>query len=97
MSTPRSTKNEYRIRDWIINTQKSTIPSMQQSDALSTELGIPIPEMTFLDSRVELEDPARKFKLSFNTRDALRGVSKVNELRVSYADHWTSSRWVGEL
>ncbi|TIA84569.1 hypothetical protein E3P98_00167 [Wallemia ichthyophaga] len=89
---PNPTQQSYRIRNWEIKTQKSTIPSMPESDALAAELGIPIPEMTFLSSGVEVLDTDSGFKLSFNARDALRGVSKQNELRVSYADHWRSSR-----
>ncbi|TIB94908.1 TIP41-domain-containing protein [Wallemia mellicola] len=89
-------KSEYKLNNWVINTQKSTIPSMKETEefclySLSEELGIPPPEMTFLDSFVELRDNDSDFKISFNTRDALRGVSKKNELRVSYADHWANS------
>ena len=59
--------------------------------SLNSELGLPAPEMTFIKSLIKVY--SNKFELIFNAKDALKLVNKRNNnLKVSYADHWSRSR-----
>ena len=79
---------------WYITTRKLPILKAGPIDALSDEIGIPIPEMIFGDNFVSLTHLPTGWTLWFNARDALDRVSKTEEgmLQVAVADAWKKVR-----
>jgi type 2A phosphatase activator TIP41 len=79
---------------WTLTSRKLPILKAGPIDALSSDLGIPIPEMIFGDNYVSLSHNASDFELSFNARDALDRVSKTEEgmLQVAVAEEWKKER-----
>lgn len=79
---------------WNITTRKLPILKAEPIEALSTDLGIPIPEMIFGDNYVSLTHVNSGWELTFNARDALDRVSKTAEgmLQVAVAEEWKRER-----
>ncbi len=79
---------------WRITTRKLPILKAEPIDALSHEIGIPIPEMIFGDNYATVEHVPSGWSLSFNSRDALDRVSKTEEgmLQVAVAEDWKKDR-----
>lgn len=77
-----------------ISTTKLPISKAGPIDAMTTRLGIPVPEMIFGDNLVRLLHAPSGWALSFNAYDALDAVGKTaeNMLQVAYAAEWASSR-----
>lgn len=89
------------IYDWVITARTNPISNAGELDALQTALqGMPLPEMTFGNNKLELEHKGSGWKYTFDTVEALRGV-KNGELtdgdggvKVGYAEAWLKSRCV---
>jgi type 2A phosphatase activator TIP41 len=79
---------------WRITTRKQPILKAEPIDQLSSELGIPIPEMIFGDNYVAITHVKSGWTLEFNARDALDRVSKTEEgmLQVAVAEEWKKER-----
>lgn len=79
---------------WCITTRKQPILKADPIEALSTDLGIPIPEMIFGDNLVSITHLPTQWNLCFNARDALDRVSKTEEgmLQVAVAEEWKKDR-----
>ncbi|EMC93147.1 hypothetical protein BAUCODRAFT_158903 [Baudoinia panamericana UAMH 10762] len=79
---------------WNVTTRKQPILKAEPIEALSNELGIPIPEMIFGDNIVSLTHIKTGWSLEFNARDALDKVSKTEEgmLQVAVAEQWKKER-----
>lgn len=77
-----------------ISSRKLPISKAGPIDALSSRLGIPVPEMIFGDNLVAVSHPASGWALAFTAEDALDAVDKTGEkmLQVAYAGEWSSSR-----
>lgn len=79
---------------WRLTTRKLPILKADPIEALSNDIGIPIPEMIFGDNYVSLSHESSGYTLQFNARDALDLVSKTEKgmLQVAVADQWKESR-----
>lgn len=79
---------------WRISSAKRPILKAEPIEALSKQIGIPIPEMIFGDNHVSIEHVPSGFKLSFVAADALDRVGKTAEgmLQVAIADAWKKDR-----
>ncbi|KAH9824481.1 TIP41-like protein [Teratosphaeria destructans] len=79
---------------WRISTRKQPILKAEPIEALSNDLGIPIPEMIFGDNYVAIEDVETGWTIEFNAKDALDRVSKTEEgmLQVAVAEEWKKER-----
>ncbi|KXT15063.1 hypothetical protein AC579_1500 [Pseudocercospora musae] len=79
---------------WRISTRKQPILKADAIEALSNDIGIPIPEMIFGDNLVSISHVQSGWTLSFNARDALDRVSKTQEgmLQVAVAEEWKKER-----
>lgn len=87
-----------KINGWEITATTAPIASAQDADALQTQLGIPLPEMTFVHNVLTVQHPASGWRYVFSTDRALEGV-RNGELqdgdggvKVGYADAWLKSR-----
>jgi len=90
------------IADWTIAASTNPISNAQGCDALSSELGFPIPEMTFGKNFLSLFHQPSGKAYAFTTAEALKQV-KNGELgegdggvKVGYADKWMESRHVSD-
>jgi len=81
-------------KHWRITTRKLPILKAAPIEALSSSLGIPIPEMIFGDNHVAITHIPSSWTLAFNARDALDRVSKTEEgmLQVAVAEEWKKER-----
>lgn len=79
---------------WRITTRKLPILKADPIEALSKDVGIPIPEMIFGDNFAQIEHIPSGWTLNFNVRDALDRVSKTEEgmLQVAVAEEWKKER-----
>lgn len=79
---------------WRITTRKLPILKADPIDALSNDIGIPIPEMIFGDNFVSVTHVPSQWTLDFNARDALDRVSKTEQgmLQVAVAEEWKKER-----
>lgn len=79
---------------WRITTRKEPILKAEPIEALSNDIGIPIPEMIFGDNYVAVTHLPTQWTLDFNARDALDRVSKNEEgmLQVAVAEEWKKDR-----
>jgi type 2A phosphatase activator TIP41 len=79
---------------WKITTRKQPILKAEPIEALSNDIGIPIPEMIFGDNLVALEHVKSGWNIAFHSRDALDRVSKTEEgmLQVAVAEEWKKER-----
>ena len=74
---------------WKITTRKQPILKAEPIEALSKQIGIPIPEMIFGDNFVSVTHVPTKWSICFNAQDALDRVSKTEQgmLQVAVAEH----------
>ncbi|KAF2774435.1 TIP41-domain-containing protein [Teratosphaeria nubilosa] len=81
-------------KSWRISTRKQPILKAEPIEALSNDLGIPIPEMIFGDNHVAIEDVKTGWTIELNAKDALDRVSKTEEgmLQVAVAEEWKKER-----
>ena len=79
---------------WKVTTRKLPILKAEPIEALSNEIGIPIPEMIFGDNFVSITHINTGWTVDFNARDALDRVSKTEEgmLQVAVAEEWKRER-----
>lgn len=79
---------------WRITTRKLPILKADPIEALSNDIGIPIPEMIFGDNFVSITHIPTDWTTQFNARDALDRVSKTEEgmLQVAVAEEWKKER-----
>lgn len=79
---------------WRITTRKLPILKADPIEALSKDVGIPIPEMIFGDNFAQITHIPSGWTLNFNVRDALDRVSKTEEgmLQVAVAEEWKKER-----
>ncbi|KAF2159349.1 hypothetical protein M409DRAFT_71121 [Zasmidium cellare ATCC 36951] len=79
---------------WRITTRKLPILKADPIEALSNDIGIPIPEMIFGDNFVSVTHIPSQWTLEFNARDALDRVSKTEQgmLQVAVAEEWKKER-----
>ncbi|KAK4123290.1 TIP41-domain-containing protein [Parathielavia appendiculata] len=78
-----------------ITSRKLPILKAGPIEAMSSRLGIPLPEMIFGDNLVSVTHPSSGWSISFGAEGALDTVDKTGEggmLRVAYAREWSSSR-----
>ncbi|TDL29660.1 type 2A phosphatase activator TIP41 [Rickenella mellea] len=86
------------IADWIITATNRPIINAAETDTLQSNLGFPLPEMTFGNNSLCLKHKPSNWEYTFKTLEALRAV-KNGELvdgdggvKVGYADAWLKSR-----
>ena len=93
-SPPLQSTHTHTQGAYLITTRKLPILKAAPIDAMSSRLGIPIPEMIFGDNLVSITHQPTGWSISFNAEDALDRVDKTGErmLRVAYAGEWSSSR-----
>lgn len=79
---------------WRITTRKLPILKADPIEALSKDIGIPIPEMIFGDNYAQITHVPSGWTLNFNVRDALDRVGKTEEgmLQVAVAEEWKKER-----
>ncbi|KAK5721802.1 Tap42 interacting protein [Elasticomyces elasticus] len=79
---------------WRVSTRKLPILKAEPIEALSHEIGIPIPEMIFGDNYATITHVPSGWSLTFNAKDALDQVSKTEEgmLQVAVAEDWKKDR-----
>lgn len=79
---------------WRVTTRKQPILKAEPIEALSNDIGIPIPEMIFGDNYISVQHLKSGWSVSFNARDALDRVSKTEEgmLQVAVAEEWKKER-----
>ncbi|ETS80643.1 hypothetical protein PFICI_08172 [Pestalotiopsis fici W106-1] len=84
----------HRQGRFAISTRKLPISKAGPIDAMSADLGIPIPEMIFGDNLVRVAHDGSGWSVAFTARDALDAVDKTGDkmLQVSYARDWSASR-----
>lgn len=89
-SSPRT----YTIHNFRITTQKLPILKAGPIDAMTTQLGIQIPEMIFGDNFVAIEHGPSGWAIKFDAFGALNSVDKTGEkrLKVAYSREWHKSR-----
>ncbi|RDA92790.1 hypothetical protein CP533_0775 [Ophiocordyceps camponoti-saundersi (nom. inval.)] len=77
-----------------VATRKLPISKAGAIEAMTLDIGIPLPEMIFGDNLVQVLHVPTGWKISFNTPDALKGVDTTaeNVLKVAYARDWESTR-----
>src|SRR6266545_8068744 len=105
MSVPQHTLHEspncrsITIADWIITASTNPISNAPECDALQSDLGIPLPEMTFGNNYLTLLHRPSGKAYAFTPAEALKQV-KNGELgegdggvKVGYADMWMQSRY----
>jgi type 2A phosphatase activator TIP41 len=85
---------KYTQRNFIISSCKLPISKSGAIDAMSEQLGIPIPEMIFGNNLVSIVHRPSNWGIVFTAYDALDLVDKTgaNMLQVSYAKGWSESR-----
>jgi type 2A phosphatase activator TIP41 len=78
-----------------ISARKLPISKSEPIEEMSKNLGIPVPEMIFGDNIVAIEHLASRWRVEFNSYDALDRVDKTdkNMLKVAYSKEWSSSRY----
>eukprot|EP01080_Neovahlkampfia_damariscottae_P005838 gene5838-9661_t len=90
---PKIEKNQIKIKDWLISSQKTPMLTQQKMSELEEKLNVHLlPEMVF-ESELNFENTTNNFKLKFNYFDALNGSTKVVlknnknivEVKVDYA------------
>ncbi|KAK4217346.1 TIP41-like protein [Rhypophila decipiens] len=88
-ATVSHTQSNFRI-----SYRKLPILKAAPIEAMSTRLGIPIPEMIFGDNLASITHLPTGWSISFTAEPALDQVDKTgsNMLRVAYAKEWSSSR-----
>lgn len=104
MSVPQHTLSESThartidIHDWVITASINAISNASECDALQSALGFPLPEMTFGNNYLSLQNRSSGWSLKLDAKGALSGV-KGGELeegdggvKVGYADAWLKSR-----
>lgn len=79
---------------WRITTRKQPILKAEPIEQLSSDIGIPIPEMIFGDNYVQVSHVKSGLTLNFNARDALDRVGKTEDgmLQVAVAEEWKKER-----
>lgn len=87
--TTSHTQGRFRI-----TTRKLPISKAGVIDALTEQIGIPMPEMIFGDNLVSVTHVPTGWSLSFATPAALDAVDKTDKrmLKVAYARDWESTR-----
>ncbi|RDA84528.1 hypothetical protein CP532_1495 [Ophiocordyceps camponoti-leonardi (nom. inval.)] len=88
-ATTTYTQGRFRVA-----TRKLPISKAGAIEAMTMDIGIPLPEMIFGDNLVQLLHLPTGWNISFNTPDALKGVDTTGEhvLKVAYARDWESTR-----
>lgn len=88
-ATTSHTQKRFRI-----STRKLPISKSGTIDAMTEQIGIPIPEMIFGDNMVEVLHAPTGWAIRFTAPDALDAVDKTekNMLKVAYARDWESTR-----
>lgn len=94
MSPSGTTTHTSPNSTWRITTRKLPILKADPIEALSKDIGIPIPEMIFGDNFAQITHVPTGWTLNFNVRDALDRVSKTEEgmLQVAVAEEWKKER-----
>jgi type 2A phosphatase activator TIP41 len=95
LNTTRSSRSITIHNDWTITSAKLPISSSSSCDELASQIGIPMPEMTFGGNSVCIEGP-KGWKCEFNTREALDLVDKTGSqgIKVSYSEQWNKTRYL---
>jgi type 2A phosphatase activator TIP41 len=87
------------IGNWTIVASTNPIANAGECDALQSQLGLPLPEMTFANNLLELGHHRSGWKYVFDTAHALAWVKNgaLEEgdggVKVGYADAWLKSRY----
>lgn len=94
MASPGTRSHTSPNNAWRITTRKLPILKAEPIEALSADVGIPIPEMIFGDNFAQITHVPSGWTLNFNVRDALDRVSKTEEgmLQVAVAEEWKKER-----
>ncbi|KJZ78948.1 hypothetical protein HIM_01721 [Hirsutella minnesotensis 3608] len=89
-----SATTSHAQRRFRISTRRLPISKAGAIDAMTSRIGIPLPEMIFGDNLVEVTHAPSGWSMSFNTPDALDAVDKTDRhmLKVAYARDWESTR-----
>ncbi|CDO94365.1 unnamed protein product [Kluyveromyces dobzhanskii CBS 2104] len=92
-SIPAKDDPSVTISDWTITTSKRPILSSDEIDDWTEKLKLPIPEMIFGNSKVELINTKTNWSIQFNPFEALSHVKLGDSgLRVSYSEKWINSK-----
>ena len=77
-----------------ITTRKLPILKAEPIEAMTSKLGIAVPEMIFGDNSINIEHPSSGWYVEFNAFDALDKVDKTGErmLQVAHSKEWQSTR-----
>jgi type 2A phosphatase activator TIP41 len=94
MASPGTKSHTSPNNAWRITTRKLPILKADPIEALTADVGIPIPEMIFGDNFAQITHVPSGWTLNFNVRDALDRVSKTEEgmLQVAVAEEWKKER-----
>ncbi|ROW12641.1 hypothetical protein VMCG_00585 [Cytospora schulzeri] len=84
----------HRQGNFEVSARKLPISKSGPIDAMSSRLGIPVPEMIFGDNLVAVRHAPSGWAVAFTAEAALDLVDKTgaNMLQVAYAGEWSSSR-----
>ncbi|KAG5513557.1 hypothetical protein PMAC_000989 [Pneumocystis sp. 'macacae'] len=87
------TTRSIHLQDWSVITTKGSILTSEEIQQFSSQLMIPIPEMTFGKNQVIMEH-CSGWRMAFTAYDALEKVDKTGKrvVQVSYADEWVKKR-----
>lgn len=90
-----SPPNAISLHGFKISTQKLPILKAGPIDAMTSRIGIQIPEMIFGDNFVSIEHPRSGWFINFNANDALDRVDKTGQsmLQVAHSAEWQRSRY----
>lgn len=106
----RGSTRTLTIADWTIRSIKRPILNGKEIEAVTEQINIPLPEMTFGNNLLDLsyaptDASHRPVSISFSATDALAGVA-IGEgweervgggVQVSMAEHWSQNRYVDLL
>ncbi|KAG4305789.1 hypothetical protein PORY_000699 [Pneumocystis oryctolagi] len=81
------------LQDWTVTSTKGSILTSEEIQQFSSQLMIPIPEMTFGKNQIIMKHSSG-WKMTFSAYDALEKVDKMGKgvIQVSYADEWMKKR-----
>lgn len=93
-----TTTHRHASGRWAVATRRLPISKAGPIDAMTADLGIPVPEMIFGDNLVSVAHAPSGWRIAFTARDALDAVDKTGErmLQVSYARDWSASRHLND-
>ncbi|KAG5439910.1 hypothetical protein PCANB_000192 [Pneumocystis canis] len=81
------------LQDWSVTSTKGSILTSEEIQKFSSQLSMPIPEMTFGKNQVIMKHSSG-WRIAFVAYDALEAVDKTGKevIQVSYANEWVKKR-----